>query len=56
MKIKTYASGSIGNLYTIDDGETKLILEAGLSYKKIIEKLDWRISCAHGVLITHEHR
>ena len=35
IKIKSIASSSKGNLYYITDGETPLLLEAGIPIKKI---------------------
>ena len=56
MKITIYQSGSIGNLYTVDDGYTKIMIECGLSYKKILENLSYDVSMYGGCLVSHEHR
>lgn len=53
MEIKVIASSSKGNCYLIDDGSTQLMLEAGISYSKLIKKVNF--SKVSGVLITHEH-
>lgn len=55
MNIKTIGSGSSGNCYRIDDGRTALLLEAGLTIKKIKEGCDFNLSSVSGCLITHEH-
>ena len=55
MHVFCLASGSGGNSYAVDDGETVLLLEAGIPAKKICGgylKLLPRIA---GCLITHEH-
>lgn len=55
IKIKSYASSSKGNLYTVDDGETKLLLEAGIPIKKIKQGLNYSLSGVAGCLISHAH-
>ena len=54
MKIECLASGSSGNCYTIEDGETRLMIEAGISYTDICKKLNFKIPS--DVLITHSHK
>lgn len=53
MEIKTLASGSSGNAYIISDGKTTLLLEAGISVKKIARQVP--ISSIDACLISHEH-
>lgn len=55
IDVRVLASGSSGNCYLIDDGRTKLLLEAGIPFKKIRQELDWKTSELAGVLISHEH-
>jgi phosphoribosyl 1,2-cyclic phosphodiesterase len=55
IEIKTFASGSSGNLYKITDGETILMIETGLTIKKIKEAFDFKLSDVSGCLISHEH-
>jgi phosphoribosyl 1,2-cyclic phosphodiesterase len=55
MEIKILASGSKGNCYVIDDGQTKLLLEAGIPFKQIQKALDFKVSEIHGCLISHSH-
>ena len=55
MDIKVLASGSSGNAYHITDGVTPLLLEAGISIKKIQQGLDFKLSEVAGVLLSHEH-
>lgn len=58
MKICTFASGSSGNCTFVTSGETSLLVDAGISLRRIKQHLQ-----AHGltpgelagVLITHEH-
>lgn len=56
IKITTLASSSKGNCYKIDDGNTPLLLECGISFKDIQRGLDFKLSEIAGVLITHEHK
>jgi len=55
IKIESFASGSSGNLYKINDGVTSLLIEVGLPIQKIKEKLEFRLSEITGCLISHEH-
>lgn len=55
MEIKTIASGSRGNCYHLTDGETPLLLEAGISIKRIKRGVNFKLSQVKGALITHEH-
>lgn len=55
LTIKSFASGSSGNCYSVNDGKTTILLDAGISYKKIQQCLDFRIHQVSGVLITHRH-
>lgn len=53
MLINHLTSGSDGNAIIVDDGETKLLLDAGVSYKKLAKWI--RPTSLAGILITHEH-
>ncbi|WP_312694083.1 MBL fold metallo-hydrolase [Caproiciproducens sp.] len=55
MNIKVIGSGSSGNCYRIDDGKTALLLECGLSLKKIKAGCNYDLSSISGCLVTHEH-
>ena len=55
IDVRVLASGSSGNCYLVDDGSTKLLLEAGIPFKRIQQRLDWKTSELAGVLISHEH-
>ena len=58
MRIVTFASGSTGNCSLISDGGANILLDAGISARRIVTCL---ASCGIspqdlcGVLITHEH-
>lgn len=55
MKITILSSGSSGNAYKLETGRTTLLIECGLSYKKLQEKLNYRMSEIDACLVTHEH-
>lgn len=56
MKIKTIATGSTGNCYMIDDGETRLLIELGIQFKKIQQSLNYETMKISGALISHSHK
>jgi phosphoribosyl 1,2-cyclic phosphodiesterase len=56
IEIIPLASSSAGNSYKVTDGNTALLLEAGIRYKDIQKALNFRISDIAGCLITHEHQ
>lgn len=59
MKLVPLASSSHGNAYLVDDGESVLLLECGLSYRrlsKLIREAGYAVTRLSGVLITHEHK
>jgi metal-dependent hydrolase (beta-lactamase superfamily II) len=55
LNFKSYYSGSSGNLYTVDDGRTKILIEAGVSVKKIKEALGFKLSEISFALLSHSH-
>lgn len=55
MQIDVLATGSKGNCYRVSDGKTSLLLEAGIPFSTIQEKLDYRVSEIAGCVISHVH-
>lgn len=55
MRIKTIASSSAGCAYIIESGEEILLIECGVSVKKIREFLDFDLSKVVGCIVSHEH-
>jgi phosphoribosyl 1,2-cyclic phosphodiesterase len=55
IEITPLASSSAGNAYKITDGQTVLLLEAGIRFRDIQRAMDFRLSHVGGCLITHEH-
>lgn len=59
MQIHVLASGSTGNATFIEMEDTKLLVDAGISTRRIKQSLDaigTKVEDIDGVLITHEHR
>lgn len=58
LKFCSLSSGSSGNCYYVTDGSTSLLVDAGISGKKIIEgieKIDEDKESLAAILVTHEH-
>ena len=58
MKFCSLASGSSGNCQYIEYKNTKIIIDAGLSGKKIeenLEKIGVKASDIDAIFVTHEH-
>lgn len=55
IEVKALASGSSGNCYWISNGNSALLLEAGIKFKDIREGLNFKLSQIAGCLISHEH-
>lgn len=56
MDINVIASGSSGNSTMICDGESALLLDAGISIKDLERGSGWTLSRASACLVTHEHQ
>ena len=55
MDIKVIASGSSGNAYLIGDGRTRLLLDAGIPFRRIQIGCGFRTSTIDACLVTHRH-
>lgn len=58
MRFCSFASGSSGNCEYIGNGQTNIILDAGISTKRIVkglEEVDAEPEKLDGIIITHEH-
>jgi glyoxylase-like metal-dependent hydrolase (beta-lactamase superfamily II) len=49
------SSCSTGNAYILTAGADKLMLDCGVSWKRIQKALNFKLSDVVGCLITHEH-
>lgn len=56
MKFESLASSSAGNGYIVSDGETSLLLECGLSVKKLQKLAGFSLSEFRACLVSHEHK
>lgn len=55
IAITPLASSSAGNAYKVSDGQTTLLLEAGIRFADIRKALQFHVSDIAGCLISHEH-
>lgn len=57
INIKVFASGSSGNLYVVENENTKILLECGLTEEKIRKLLGkkYNLGMMDGCIITHSH-
>lgn len=55
MNLKIIGTGSSGNCYLLYNKEEVLLLECGVSFKRIKEELNFDFSKVVGCLVTHEH-
>ena len=55
MNIEVLASSSSGNAYIVDDGETALLLDAGITLKEMQIKSNFKVNDVSVCLLSHEH-
>ena len=56
MTFTSLASSSHGNCYVVSDGETAILLECGISFRRIKKELGFDLSAIFGCLVSHEHK
>ncbi len=56
MIFKQHYSSSDGNLYTLESGDSRIIIECGVTWKKLQKALDHKIDNVDFCLVTHEHK
>ena len=56
MRFRSLASSSHGNAYTVDDGETRILIECGIPYKNLQKLSGFSLSEFKACLLTHEHQ
>lgn len=54
MKFEAFASSSKGNVYIVSDGESRILLDCGLSHKQLLKAVG-SVSNLDGCLISHCH-
>ena len=56
MKFTSLASSSHGNAYIISDRETRILLECGLSRKKLQQLAGFKLTAFDACIVSHEHK
>lgn len=56
MRFEALASSSHGNAYLVSDKETRILLECGLSHRKLKQLAGFTLAELSGVLVSHEHK
>jgi len=59
MRLVTFASGSTGNCALLSAGDTHILIDAGISMRRIVHclrRLGLEMRDVAGVLVTHSHR
>lgn len=55
MQIDVLASSSLGNAYLVSDGATSILLDAGIPYKELQVKSDFKVNEVAACFVSHEH-
>lgn len=55
MDIRYLHSSSSGNATLITSGDTSIIIDAGTSYKKLVEAVENKMPKINAIFVTHEH-
>jgi len=56
MKFEALASSSAGNAYIVSDKDTRILLECGVSHKKLQKLSGFSLSEFQACLVSHEHK
>ena len=56
MRFEALASSSHGNVYVVSDRDTRILLECGVSHRKLKELCGFRLSEFDACLVSHEHK
>lgn len=51
--LTTLGSSSSGNCYIIQCGKEKLIIEAGIKIKEVLNALNYEVNSVAGVIVSH---
>jgi len=55
ITVKPLASSSLGNAYLLESGGRRLLLECGITFKSLRQKLNYQVASLDGCLISHSH-
>ena len=53
MRFTALASSSAGNAYIVDDSETRILLECGISHRKLKQLSGFSLSQFSACLVSH---
>lgn len=56
MRFESLASSSHGNAYIISDRDTRILLECGLSHRKLQKLSGFKVADFSACLVSHEHK
>lgn len=56
MRFHSLASSSHGNAYIVSDSQTRILLECGVSHKKLQQLCGFKTTLFDACLISHEHK
>lgn len=56
MRFESLASSSHGNAYIVSDRETRILLECGISRRKLQQLSGFRLSDISACMVSHEHK
>ena len=56
MRFEPLISSSHGNAYILSDGDTRILIECGVTHKKLQQLCDFKSSRFDGCIISHEHK
>ena len=56
MKFEALASSSSGNAYIVSDNDTRILLECGVSHKKLQKLSGFSLSEFQACFVSHEHK
>ena len=56
MKFESLASSSAGNAYVVSDRDTRILLECGVSHKKLQKLSGFTLAEFQACLVSHEHK
>lgn len=56
MRIESLASSSAGNAYVVSDKDTRILVECGVSHKKLQKLSGFALSEFQACLVSHEHK
>lgn len=56
MRFESLASSSAGNAYIVSDNDTRILIECGVSHKKLQKLTGFSLSEFQACLVSHEHK